>query len=263
MKTLPWIEVEMSDLEEILARSRSVLSDDDHGKLTAAVETLGWLTHELEAKRVSVARLKKLLFGQTSEKTEDVLAQDEQAEGADDGSADSKGEKQPEGGKKDRKGHGRNGANEYEGAERVKVPHPTLKPGNPCPEIGCEGKVYRLKEPGMVVRITAKPPLEATVYECEKLRCHLCGKIFTAEPPEGIGEEKYDATSASMIALLKYGSCMPFNRLERLEGSLGIPLPAATQWDIVHGASKTIGPAYEELVRQAAQGEVSTTTTRG
>jgi hypothetical protein len=94
------------------------------------------------------------------------------------------------------------------------------------------------------------------VYEVEKLRCNLCGTVFSAETPEGIGEEKYDATAASMIALLKYGSGLPFNRLERLEGNLGIPLPAATQWDIVHRAAKSIAPAYEELIRQAAQGEV-------
>jgi len=59
-----------------------------------------------------------------------------------------------------------------------------------------------------------------------------------------------------MIALLKYGSGLPFNRLQRLQGSLGIPLPAATQWDIVHAKAKVINPAHEELTRQAAQGDV-------
>jgi hypothetical protein len=29
--------------------------------------------------------------------------------------------------------------------------------------------------------------------------------VFTAGPPEGVGEEKYDATAASMVALLRYG----------------------------------------------------------
>jgi transposase len=52
------------------------------------------------------------------------------------------------------------------------------------------------------------------VYELQKLRCHLCGKVFTARKPEGVGVEKYDVTVASMIALLKYGSGLPFNRLE-------------------------------------------------
>ena len=59
-----------------------------------------------------------------------------------------------------------------------------------------------------------------------------------------------------MIGLLKYGSGMPFNRLEGLQGDLGIPLPASTQWDIIHAKAEKITPALEELIRQAAQGEV-------
>lgn len=38
------------------------------------------------------------------------------------------------------------------------------------------------------------------------------------------------------------------------EGQLGIPLPAATQWEIVEEAAEAIKPAQEELIRQAAQG---------
>ena len=98
--------------------------------------------------------------------------------------------------------------------------------------------------------------MQARVYELQRLRCHLCGKVFTARAPEGVGSAKYDATSASMIALLKYGSGLPFNRLEGLQGSLGLPLPASTQWDIVNATARRIRPAYEELIRQAAQGEV-------
>jgi transposase len=99
-------------------------------------------------------------------------------------------------------------------------------------------------------------PIEATVYALEKLRCNLCGETFTAVAPEGVGEEKYDATTASMIALLRYGSGFPWNRLEGLEESLGIPLPAATQCEIVAEAAAAIQPAMAELIRHAAQGEV-------
>ncbi len=59
-----------------------------------------------------------------------------------------------------------------------------------------------------------------------------------------------------MIALLKYGTGLPFNRLEGLQGSLGIPLPASTQWDIVHATAQKIAPVYQELIRLAAAGEV-------
>jgi len=65
------------------------------------------------------------------------------------------------------------------------------------------------------------------VYELDRLRCNLCGEVFTAQEPEGVGPEKYDETTAAMTALLKYGSGMPFYRLEKLEYLLGIPLPAS------------------------------------
>jgi transposase len=135
------------------------------------------------------------------------------------------------------------------------VSHAALRSGDPCPECK-KGTVYEQAEPGVLVRITGQAPLHAQVYELQKLRCHLCGKVFTAEPPEGVGDEKYDATAASMIALLKYGTGLPFNRLEGLQGNLGIPLPASTQWDVVQAAAGTAEPVYEELIRQAAQGDV-------
>ena len=36
-----------------------------------------------------------------------------------------------------------------------------------------------------------------------------------------------------MIALLKYGTGVPFKRLERLQEQLGMPLPATTQWELM------------------------------
>ena len=105
------------------------------------------------------------------------------------------------------------------------------------------------------MRIVGRAPLEATVYELEKLRCNLCGKIFTAPVPEEAGKDKYDETAGAMVALLKYGSGLPFNRLEKLQESLGVPLPASTQWEIVERTADKIHPVYSELIRQAAQGD--------
>ncbi|MCX6926963.1 MAG: IS66 family transposase [Verrucomicrobia bacterium] len=65
-----------------------------------------------------------------------------------------------------------------------------------------------------------------------------------------------DETAASMIALLRYGSGVPWYRLQGLEKSLGIPLPVATQCEIVAETAVILQPALQELKRQAAQGEV-------
>jgi len=250
------IEMDQSELESILERAKTTpMSEEEYGKLHAAIETLVFLTTELEKKRVSVQRLKQLLFGATTETTrkvmEKILDEVEQEDPSDDGAAEGQ---EPEARPK-ANGHGRNGAEAYVGAEKIRVPHAWLKPGDPCPHCN-KGTVYESVEPGRLVRIHGQAPLGATVYELQKLRCHLCGEIFTAQAPPGVGQDKYDAESASMIALLKYGSGLPFNRLERLQGSLGLPLPAATQWEIVNHSAGRIEPALEELIRQAAQGQV-------
>jgi len=281
-------EIRLAELKAILERAKvGALGTEDHQKLEAAVDTLAFLTSELEAKGASIRRLRKLIFGASTEKTSQVLGDTPSgdAEDAGDagdagdaaGSADGAGEdtsekndgtgkgteksteksteKTGEKTKKKPKGHGRNGASAYRGAEKVNVPHGSLTHGEHCP--GClKGKVYRQRDPAVLVRVRGMAPLSATVYERERLRCNLCGEVFTADSPEGVGEEKYDETAASMIALLKYGCGLPFYRLERLEGSLGIPLPSSTQWDVVERAAGLLQPAYEEIVRQAAQGEV-------
>jgi transposase len=254
------LDIAMKDLEEILQRASGALAPADVEKLRAVVETLEWLQAQIGRKDASLGRLRKLLFGTPkTEKTSQVLGDGpkEAAEGE-----EGKSEDPPQAGPDDSKpapapkGHGRNGAGAYTGAERVSVPHSELKPGDPCPEEGCEGKLYRLPEPRVLVCVKGHVPLQATVYERETLRCALCGKVFVAGLPEGMHECKYDPTAAAMVGLLKYGSGMPFHRLEGLQGHLGVPLPAATQWEIVQEAARDLGPAYEELVRQAAQAKV-------
>jgi transposase len=153
-------------------------------------------------------------------------------------------------------GHGRNGADAYTGAEKIEVRHESLQPGDPCPK--CEqGTLYDTRRPGVLVRLVGQAPVAAMVHYLQKLRCNLCGGLFTAKPPEGVDpEEKYDPTVGSMIALLKYGNGMPFHREEKLQENLGVPLPASTQWDIVEAQGERAEPVFEELVWQAAQGDV-------
>jgi transposase len=116
--------------------------------------------------------------------------------------------------------------------------------------------VYCQKEPATLVRFVGHAPLEATVFEMERLRCNACGEVFTADEPQTAGPAKYDETAVSMIALLKYGTGVPFKRLERLQEHLGMPLPATTQRDLMAAAAKRMRPVLEELIRQAAQGSV-------
>lgn len=249
-------QIGIGELEAILERARGVLSPQDCEKLKGVVDTLGFLTLELEKKGASIQRLRRLLFGASTEKTSRVTGATPKsgAGEAGDGGEGKDGPK-PQKSQKKQPGHGRNGVVAYTGAEKVTVTHETLGHAQSCPR--CDrGKVYEQSEPAALLRITGMAPLQATVYELERLRCNLCGEVFTARAPPGTGKAKYDETAAAMIGLLKYGCGLPFNRLEKLEKSLGVPLPAATQWEVVRKAASHLEPAYGELIRQAAQGEV-------
>src|SRR5688572_24817094 len=226
------VDVNLEELDRMLDGARQTpLSEADYEKLKGTLHALAAM----------------LVRSRNTEKTKAVL---EESEGSKPGAGT-----EPDAGAAPASGHGRNGAEAFGGAGKVEIAHQKLQHGDRCPE--CEkGNVYGQKEPKVLVRIVGQAPLAATVYSLERLRCGACGQVFTAQEPEGVGPEKYDETAAAMIAQLKYGSGVPFHRLEQLEAHLGIPMPAATQWDIVEEAAELIKPAGDELIRQAAQGEV-------
>ncbi len=226
------LEVNLEELDRVLDRARQApLSDQDHHKLREALHAMAAM----------------LVRPRNTEKTSSVVGKPEDTS--------SHTGKQPDPNEPPSPGHGRNGAEAFSGAHRVEIKHQTLAHGDRCPECR-QGNVYAQKEPKVLVRITGQAPLAATIYSLERLRCGACGQVFTAQEPEGVGEDKYDESAAAMIAQLKYGSGTPFHRLEHLEKQLGIPLPSATQWEIVAKAAQPIKPARDELIRQAAQGEV-------
>ncbi len=247
------IEVNLEEWQALLERARQEpLDEEGYEKLQAALRAFRHLTELIGEKDTTISRLRAVLGKPSTEKTSKVL---EQA-----GLEPPAKSHPPPGGKaspsaKAKPGHGRNGAAAYQGAERIKIPHASLKPGDHCPEC-LKGKVYARKDPALRIRVVGQAPLAARVYELESLRCNLCGEVFEATAPEGVGDKKYDESAAAMIGLLKYGSGVPFYRLAGLEASLGIPLPASTQWEIVAERAELIRPAFNELICQAAQGEV-------
>jgi transposase len=226
------VEINLEELDRVLDRTREgPLSDGEREKLRTAL-------HVLADKACAKTR--------TTEKTRAVVKQpsltDEGGPAADKESAA-------------RKGHGRIRSRDYTGAEKVIIRHAELKAGDACPECA-RGKVYAQRDPKVLVKIVGQAPLAATVYEMERLRCNGCGQMFTAAEPEGISSEKYDATATAIIAQLKYGSGVPFLRLARMQAQMGVPVPAATQWELMENAAEGMQPALNHLIWQAAQGEV-------
>ena len=250
--------VDTDTLQAILQFIDSFSDHEFYEPIKGMIEGYAYVLAELSNKKATIGRLQKLIFGASTEKTAVVIgpSQDASTPSQKEERPSEPAEKEASEGSapKRRKGHGRNGADAYPGADRVSVPHPNLEAGDACPDC-LRGTVYEMPS-GVLVRLVGQAPVQGTVYELQKFRCHLCGKIFTAPAPDSAGPQRYDVTTGSIIGVLKYGSGMPFNRLERLQGSFGVPLPASTQWDIIAKVMKCIEPAYLELIRQAAQGDV-------
>jgi transposase len=169
------LDVSTAELDALVDRARPALDEAGYQKLKAAVRTLGVVTAMLENQETTLQSLRNLLCSAQTEKTAEVLKR-----------AGIRPEKTPAAPKPKAPGHGRHAAKAYRGAAKVRVSHASLKPGDRCPE--CQrGKVYLQHEPGVLIRLIGRAPIEATVYELEKLRCNLCGEVFTAKVPDGIG----------------------------------------------------------------------------
>jgi hypothetical protein len=255
-------EMELATLFGYIAKAqRELLNDAEAKALHASLETLAFLLEELKRKGATLRRLQAMLFGSSSEKTDNVFpaATPEPPAPEHTPGPEASANPNPPGEKADEKpkakGHGRNPASCYHGAEQVQVPHPDLSSGDPCPECP-KGKVYPMAEPAVLVRVVGMSPLSAKVVELDRLRCNGCGEVFKAPAPEGMGEEKYDETATSMVSMLRYGAGTPFYRLAKLQASLGVPLPSATQWKLAMEAAGILEPAFQQLITWAAQGDV-------
>ncbi len=137
MKEPRRVDIDQGELEQIMARAKEAMGEDDYQKLEWLVESFTYITRLLENKRTTIKRLRKLIFGSSSEKTSKVTGEDKggggeksavgeagmdsgssgDASGEEAGESDKDGEKK----KKKRPGHGRNGADSYTGANRLCV----------------------------------------------------------------------------------------------------------------------------------------------
>ena len=236
------LKISAKQLKALKGRIRKkTLRDDDYALLTGLTEAVECLSQALADKEASIGRLAKYLFGAPTETARNLFK--------------NKPKKEPP--KKDEKpkGHGRNAAADFTGADRVVIDHPALTAGGLCP--GCQkGKVYELSMPSVFVHVTGAAPLKATVFERTRLRCNLCGEIYAPELPKDVKDKKHDESAAAMLGLLKYGCGLPLHRIAKLQRNLGQPLPASTQWDILNASAMVLSPAHDTLINFAAQGKL-------
>ncbi len=254
MKEPELVTATQQELDEILALAKTSFPVRQYQLLEGVLATFVYVMLKLQNAKTSIKRFQRMLFGHRTEHKRNVLERAAQAGESDASDAESVPElpatvplarpPQP--------GHGRNAAQAYSGAPIVACDHTELASGDRCPQCD-KGRVYD-SPPRSIVKVVGQAPLGATVYKLQRLRCRLCDAVFTAPLPAAVASlPKYDSSCASMIALLRYGNGMPHFRLEGLQASLYVPLPDATQWDIVAKAVPAPRAVFEELIVQAAQ----------
>ncbi len=174
------IELDMDDLKDLLERAEAALDEKDYQTIKAVVDSYAYIAELVGAKDITITRLRKMLFGASTEKIEAVIGGELDSKGTplrdEETATDSPGQSESETSSADdspvaSKGHGRNGADAYRGAEKIDVPHETLRPGDICPDC-TQGTVYEVSRPGVLVRITGQAPVAAKVYGLQKLRCN-------------------------------------------------------------------------------------------
>jgi transposase len=238
-----------------------------------------WLVWTVQEAKLSLKKLRTLLCGQgpkpptrcepaassvsassrgDSEVSGDGSARDEEVGGATEAESTPASvvaaveTRKPRGGH--RPGTGRLGAEAYKGAERVECRHEELAPGQRCPVCG-QGTLYALP-PSVEIRIDGQGLLSAMRYELDKLRCSACGQIFTAELPEGVGEEQYSTRARAVLAVSRYYLGLPGYRVQGYQAMLGVPVPDATQWDQIEKVGDCAYVVFEQMEQVAAQGEL-------
>lgn len=151
-------------------------------------------------------------------------------------------------------GHGRMPHSVYTNFTEINLTINGLKIGDPCP-LDCGGTL-RNYEPSILVRIRGQNFSDVSKYVVEKLRCNLCGDVFSAAIPREVGNDKYDASFIAMLMLMKYYIAIPFYRQENFQRTLGFPLSDSTQWYLIERKAGYLYPIYNKLKYYAGNASV-------
>ena len=274
MKDPPPIEIEQREVEELIEKAqRGALDAAEQRRLVPLLWTLLWIERTLLSTRISLSRLKRILFGKKTEKhprkpQDPETAEEEGGNGAAGNPEQGSGGEDPPSGRGEsssarpadgqpsdspphnRRGHGRRAAADYPGAETIFCPHEEYRSGDRCPKCG-RGRLYPWR-PLVRLRFTAQPLALVRRFALEPLRCNTCGALWVAPLPPEAGGETYDPSLKVILAVVHYHLGLPFKRIESFQEMLGMPLPDATQWALVEQVADSAYPVYESLKKLGA-----------
>ena len=237
---------EIAGLKERLEQNK--LTDSDVGSILSMLDLLVSMKQLLENKKIGLLIWLRRIFGVKTEKNSKKTSDKKQNHSSGDGQ------------------HGRNGRDDYPGADKTEVKHPTLSVGENCPECH-EGKLTE-GEAAVDYDWQGSAPIHLHIYLLQRLICHICKTTFTAPSPvektaktvdDSSDEKKVaridrNAFANSVVACFRYLFGIPHYRLAKIQGRLGIGLPESTQYLMVRQVYEAGLAIYGELITEAAQG---------
>lgn len=269
------IELSLKDQQALLERIKTrTTTEEDADILKGLLDFNRWLQYSLEEKNISIHKLQKI-FGNNSEKrnkkdknnkAKDKV--DEKSRSTDEKNSDvSEAESISNSASvnqdtlpeiKPKKYVPNNGRLSHEKYTNASVIHRecSYRPGDPCPEEGCQGKLKAAK-PGCVIKIVGQSFAKANKYILNTVRCGLCDKGFSAQLPEGVCAEKYDPVFKAELCVHKYFLGVPNNRLESYQRLVGVPLPDSTQFDKIEDVGNVSYYAFNHLEIMGANGRLA------
>ena len=200
-----------------------------------------WLDSVLKLKGLSLKRLRRIIFGEKTEKQGSDKPKDSSPK-------DKPNSTAPKG------SGGKTPASNFTGVNREVHQHESLSVGQSCPDCG-KGTLYEYR-PSIVMTFKGQAPISGTKHECQRLRCSACGKIFSPAILGRLQEHKWDQTVAVTLAIMHYWMGLPFYRLERFQKMIGAPLPKSTQWDLVEKLARPCLSVYHVLKKYVANGDI-------
>lgn len=264
-------QINPADIEILIEKlEQNKLEERERRLIVALLRTFLYVVAQLQEKKITLLKIKEMIFGRKSEKNKrekekSKEGEKETAEGGPEGSGDGEQSQEPKNEKQesdgavcapDKRGHGRNPVSAYPGAKKVRCKHRQLKSGQSCPGSRCEGRIYPVIRPHHFTQFTGQPAITVTIYEQEVLRCNDCGKEYEAPLPEGVSPKRYDETADAQIAISKCGLGTPYNRSAALQRDCGMPVSESVMAERCEAVADALFPIYQEMRRQAANGKV-------
>lgn len=256
MKSPGCLEFKPEEIDGLIDRlNGKCLQEGDYPLLADVLRAVIWLSFSLKEKELSISRLRKI-FGIKTESARKLLRLAGRTppagnEGAGENSEGEAAEKDS-----NKKGaHGHRPSLDYSEALVVNIAHEALKKGDVCPDC-LRGKVHQLK-PGAVIRIVGQPWLQVEIYRPERLRCALCGKVFTARLASEITDgSRADISAKAIVTVLKYRGGVPFYRQGQIQEILDTPISASEIWQMTEDVADAVQPIYAALCKEAANAEL-------